>query len=207
MAGETIQLLERWHAGDRRALEELIARNIDWVSGQVRRRMGEHLRQAGQTQDFVQAAMVEVLEYGPRFVLQDEEQFRRLLARIVENQLRQAHRHMHQDKRDVRKQRQLGSDTILYLDPPQRQVTRPSQRAEKDEKVAWVRLALELLPARDREIILLHKFEGLGFVEIAARTGLKEDAARMRFNRALPRLVEKVVELKAGRLPLGEENA
>jgi RNA polymerase sigma factor (sigma-70 family) len=195
---QTIQLLHRWHGGDREALHELIRRNLGWMQHHVRQRLGDGLRRAGDTQDFVQDAMIQVLEYGPKFEVADEAHFRRLLARIVENSLRGKHRHMRRECRDVRRERNVESDTILSLDPPQREVTRPSQHADQHEQVAWVRLALEFLAPQDREVIWLHEYEELTFPEIARRLGAREDTVRMRFNRALPRLVKKVADLQKG---------
>lgn len=205
----TIQLLRDWHGGDRAALDELIRRNLGWMQQHVHRRLGEELRRAGDTQDFVQDAMIQVLEYGPRFEVADEDHFRRLLARIVENSLRGKYRHMRRDRRDVRRERNIDSDTILSLDPPQREVTRPSQHADQHEQVAWVRLALEFLHPKDREVIWMHQYEELTFPEIGGRLGASEDTVRMRFKRALPRLAKKVAELQRGRFDevLGEADA
>jgi len=47
---------------------------------------------------------------------------------------------------------------------------------------------MDLLPAQDREAILLHFFEGRSFPEVGAVLALSADAARMRVNRALERM-------------------
>lgn len=196
----TVHLLEAWHQGDREALGGLLDRNLDWIRAHVRKRLGDGMRRAGETQDFVQEAMVEVLESGPRFQVVDEAHFRRLLARIVENSIRGQHRFMHREKRDVRRERGVASDTVLRLDPAQSEVTRPSQHADREEHVAWVRLALEFLAPLDREVLWLHQYDELSFVEIATRLDMTADAVRMRFHRALPRLAKKVTELQKGQV-------
>lgn len=48
--------------------------------------------------------------------------------------------------------------------------------------------ALDGLPARDREAVLLRFFEGQSFAAMGATCGVSEDAARMRVERALERL-------------------
>ncbi len=197
---ETLQLLKLWHTGDRQALDVLIERHLPWVEQYVRHRLGPELRRAGDTQDFVQDAMIHVLEYGPKFVTEDDNQFRRLLARIVENSLCSKHRYICRLRRDQRREKGLGSDTVLSLDPPQKCVTKPDDRAEQNEKVAWIRLAIELLSPSEREILWLREMEGLTFPEVAKRIGTTEDAARMRFKRALPSLAIKVSELRGGKL-------
>ena len=199
-SGDTLDLLRSWHGGDRRALDELIERNLPWVQEYVHRRLGDKLRRMGETLDFVQGAMIGVLEYGPQFEVSDEDQFRALVARIVENELRGQHRYMHRQKRDADRQQQLPSDTVLGLDPPAKSVTRPSERAHKREEEEWVRLALEFLPAQDQEALWLHEWEGLTFKVMGERLGVSEDAARMRFQRALPKLAVKVAQLQQGGL-------
>lgn len=45
--------------------------------------------------------------------------------------------------------------------------------------------AIAALPPDQREVVVLRFFENLGFADIAARLGIREDAARMRLHRAL----------------------
>jgi RNA polymerase sigma factor (sigma-70 family) len=65
---------------------------------------------------------------------------------------------------------------------------------ELDPDPEWERLrpviddAIEDLPARDREAVLMRFFEGRPFAEIGAAYRLSEDAARMRVERALDKL-------------------
>ena len=196
---ETQSLLRSLHDGDRGALEALIQRHLHWIEERVHRRLGKELRRYGETGDFVQEAMVHVLEHGPQFVINDEDHFRRLLARIIENSLRSKHRYMHRQRRDVRREKALGSGTILSLDPPQQQAARPSSLADRDEQIAWVNLAVELSPPQDRAVLTLRD-EGLSFQEIGGRLDATEDAVRMRYNRALRRLAHSLTALKSGRI-------
>ena len=84
-ADETLRLLEQWHAGDNDALGALLDRDLGWISSYVHRRLGPDLRRMGDTEDFVQEAVIKVLRHGPRFVLSDREHFRALLGKIVLN--------------------------------------------------------------------------------------------------------------------------
>ena len=197
---KSLHLLRRWHTGDAQALEQLIQRNLQWIGAFVRGRLGGHLRKEAETLDFVQEAMVDVLSYGPRFELENEGQFRALLARIVENNIRDKHKWLHRRRRDIGREKRGMSDTVLRLDPPVRSVTSPSQRVLRDERETWVRLAMELLEAEDREVLWLREWEGLSFGETGERMGLSQDAARMRHRRALPRLARRVKELREGRI-------
>lgn len=193
---ETLSLLQRWHEGDRSALEALIARDLPWIEQHVRRRLGAGLRARGETQDYVQDAMIEVLQYGPKFVSQSQTRFRNIIARIIENTLRDRNDWFRARRRALSKERPLPADSVLNLDAPAASVPRPSQNALGNERDAMLRLALELLDPEDRKVILLRQWNEKSFPEIGAELGISPDSARMRFTRALPRLAAKLAELR-----------
>jgi len=194
----TLDLLQAWHRGDQAALRQLLQRDLPWIRDQVSRRLGELLRRRGDTQDFLHEAILEVLRYTPRFLVSTQEQFRRLMAQIIENMLRDQRDYYARKRRDLARERALPDDSALQLDPRVRSATRPSEVAARNEEAAWLRLALELLEPEDREVILLRQFDDLPWAEIGNRMGLSEDGARMRFQRALPRLSGKVEALRRG---------
>lgn len=186
------------HRGDPAALQRLVATHLPWIETQVRARLSAAVRRDGDTQDFVQDALIEVLRDGPRFVIDSTAGFRALLLRIVENNLRDRVRHQHRQCRDVRRERELAGDSVLLLDAPARSVTEPPAQAERHERAAWLRLALELLEPEDREVIRLREWEGRTFGEIGATLGVGEEAVRKRYGRALPRLAQKLELLRRG---------
>lgn len=199
---KTVDLLQRWHGGDAKALADLIERDLPWIKEHVSKRLGPLLRRANETQDIVQDAVVEVMRYGPRFLLQNHAHFRALIAKIVENELRMEHERLTAKKRDLRKERHLPSAvSAISLDPDLKAPTRPDEAAEKNEMQTWMRLALEFLDPEDRRVILLHEWEGQTFADIGKELGIGENGARMKFNRALPKLAKKVTALRAGMLP------
>lgn len=198
---ETADLLNRWHTGDQQALAELLERDMPWIREHVSKRLGPLLRRVNETQDIVQDAVVEVLRYGPRFLLQNHAHFRALIAKIVENELRMEHERLTAKKRDLRKEHGMPSAmSAISLDPDLKSPTQPDQAAERNEMQNWMRLALEFLDPEDRRVILLHEWEGATFTEIGKELGIGENGARMKFNRALPKLAKKVEALKAGML-------
>lgn len=198
---ETLQLLKRWHDGDRVGLERLLERDRAFVFDYVKKRAGDLLMQKADPEDYVQEAMMQALQYTPRFLVSDRDQFRGLIARITENVLRDhavAHK---RQKRDVERDRSLPGDSdMLNLDPPRQQVTRPSTAAQRDEDKAWIRLGLELLPRDERVLVKLREWEGQSFATIGKHLGISESAAQMRFQRVLPKLAQQVMRLRAGGL-------
>jgi RNA polymerase sigma factor (sigma-70 family) len=200
---ETRDLLLRWHDGDQDALATLVQRDAAWMEAHVRRRLGPLLRRRQDTQDIVQHTLLDVLRCGPRFVVSDRAHLRALLARMVENALRGRAHHDVADKRDVRREVApppgASRDSVLFLDTPG-SVTAPDTAAQRNETREWVRLALELLDAEDRDAIVLRDFEELPFADVALRLGVNEDAARMRYRRALPKLAKTLARLRQGEL-------
>lgn len=199
MKTDTVYLLERWHAGDRESLDRLLERHLPWIRDRVHHRLGDLLRRRGETGDYVQEAMVEVLNYTPRFRVSNEAQFRALLARIIENTLRDQHEWYTARRRDIARDRPFKPDTVLDLDGDlERTPKTPSNVVDQEEREAWVRLGIELLEPRDREVIVLRQWESLSFPEIGTRLGLDRSAAHKRFSRAIERLGKIVWAMRQG---------
>lgn len=201
---ETAELLLRWANGDEAALAELVAQDAPWIERRVRARLGSWLRPRVDTQDIVQDTLLTILRTGPRFVCSDRAHLRALLARFVENTIRGEAHHQAAGRRDAR--REVRSPTtgsghgVPILDQRAASITDPGHAASRTETRDWLRLALELLEPDDRNVILWREFEDLPFADVAARLGMSEDGARMRFGRALPKLAQKLKALRSGQL-------
>jgi RNA polymerase sigma-70 factor (ECF subfamily) len=70
--------------------------------------------------------------------------------------------------------------------------------AAQNERDAWVRSALEQLPADYRDVVALHYHQDLGLQEIADRLATTESAVRSRLHRARSRL-RTILERSASR--------
>jgi RNA polymerase sigma-70 factor (ECF subfamily) len=64
----------------------------------------------------------------------------------------------------------------------------PSADLQRQERRARVRAALERLPERDREVLVLRYLEQLSTAEVAEVLAVGEGAVKMRLLRALQRL-------------------
>ncbi len=197
----TSQLLLRWHSGDRDALMELLDRHLPAIRERIHHRLGPLLRKGGDTNDYLQDAVLEFFDFAPRFVVGSEEQLRGLLVRIVDNLLCDKHDWYSARRRALARERPLPPTTLLRLDEDLRREPDPSDAAERHEREAWVRLGIELLEPRDREAIVLREWDGLSFPDLGERLGVSEDAARMRYNRAFARLTEIIGAMRRGRVP------
>ena len=193
----TAEWLTSWHGGERAGLNHLLERDLTWIHDRVQKRLGPALRGKTDSVDIVQDAMVEVLRYAPRFVVDSQARFRALMSKIVENVLRDKNDFYRARRRAMsREGSQLGPVTLDGLGAAP--ATNPDAAAERNEEQSRMRLALELLSPEDREVIILKVWEGLDFPAIGDRLGLKANTARMRFNRAMPKLAEKIERLSNG---------
>ncbi|MBK8233192.1 MAG: hypothetical protein IPK72_22065 [Candidatus Eisenbacteria bacterium] len=61
----TLELLDRWHAGDKAALLVLIERHAPWLKRYVGRQMTEKLRRFDTSEDVVQSILYNLLRYTP----------------------------------------------------------------------------------------------------------------------------------------------
>ena len=61
----------------------------------------------------------------------------------------------------------------------------PSEVVEKDQDLSLLHNALNQLPVRKKEILLLSRFQNLKYREIAETMGISEEAVRKRVNRGV----------------------
>lgn len=200
-------LLRQWNEGDVEALEKLLQLHGGWIRDRVRHRLGPALRGKLESMDIVQDTFLEFLKSGPRFVVEDAGQFRTLMAKVLENRIRDRRdwftaqcRAMAREERRRGQGDSSGSSNIADLSASGRSSKRPDQQAAANEWQAMVRLAVMLLDPDDRDLIVMRQWQELPFEEIGQKLGIAPDAARMRFNRALPRLAAKVDELRQGKV-------
>ena len=149
---------------------------------------------------FLSQDAVQFFRYGPRIALKDENQFRALLARIVENVLCDHGDHFAALRRRISRLRPLPPDTVLNLDATPRSAKTPSKAVERHEKEAWIRLGMELLNDKDREVIVMRQWEDLSFEEIGNHLGISSNTARMRNERAVGRLGKLLGRMRRGDL-------
>ena len=197
---KTSLFLQQWHEGNQDGLNALLERHLPWIKGQVRKRLTPPLRNKAETVDYIQDVVVQFLHYAPKFTVSKDAQFRALLLRVVENTLMNKYEWYTARRRQMARERPLPSDTVLSLDPPERSFRTPSQSVARHEEEAWIRLAMEFLETDDREIIVLREWDKLPYAEIGARLDITANTARMRHDRAVIRLSEKVWDLRSGKL-------
>jgi RNA polymerase sigma factor (sigma-70 family) len=185
---DTVELLRRWHAGDRGALEMLLARHLESLHQFVRAELGRELRRDCDSMDIVQTAAARVLGYVPTFIPENGRQFHRLLRRIVVNDILNRLRSPRVGRREP--SRESFRDSVLDLRSPSQGSHGPVRALLTSERLAelraWARVALEFLPdPLERRLMLLAAVEEWSWKEIgddlaSARRGAARRAPRQR---------------------------
>lgn len=178
------ELVVRARAGDREAAGELVRSVEEPVRTIIRRRLGPELRQRVDTDDIFQSTVLASLDELAGFRYQGEQAFIAWLAGVAERRIVTAARRHRAAKRDVRREH-VAADA----DRVAGQFTSPTQGAVRSEVTKDIQRAVNALPRDERQAVLLHSYEGLGFGEVAQQMGLTDKhAARRLFQRALKRM-------------------
>lgn len=189
------ELLRGAQLGDVTAIDQLLARHLDWLRRAVRRRLGPVLRELEGSEDILQSTLREFIAYAPPVPPSTEAQFRALLAQILENKLRQKHTYHHRARRDCRREADDGNGLAALTDS----ITSPGTAAERAEALDHVRLAIELLDPIDHQIVE-RRMQGAESSVIAGEVGMSLAAVEKRYQRALRKLSRLVGLIQHGRL-------
>jgi RNA polymerase sigma-70 factor (ECF subfamily) len=114
------------------------------------------------------------------------------LRRLAWLRLTDAHRrHLRAGRRTVAREEPAGLPDESVLELAERLATPgtgPSAALSRRERAARVRIALDRLPERDREVLVLRYLEDLTTADTAAVLGCSEGTTKVRLLRALRRL-------------------
>lgn len=162
--------MERFIDGDATAFDALFARHAPAVRGYLQKLTGS----SAAADDLTQVTFVSVVKGRGRF--QRGAKVKPWLYAIATNAARDSRRR--QKFEAVTKEGEL----------PEHEAEGAPLRDFGLEKA--VKSALDQLPEAQREAILLHRFEGLSFAEIAEQVGLTESAIKVRAHRGYEKLRE-----------------
>jgi RNA polymerase sigma-70 factor (ECF subfamily) len=195
-SAETLRLLDRHAGGDAAALPALVRRHRSEVRQVVRRRLGRRLKPRVDPSDVVQETLLDVHRRLDDFLRRRPMPFRLWLLKTTHQRLGKVERrHVSAARRSVDREMPLPERSSLFLAKRLiAPVVSPSAALERGEMAGQVRRLLAELSAPDRELILLRNFDGLSNAEAACVVGIKPEAAKKRYARALLRLQRLVLE-------------
>ena len=203
---ETVQLLERFRGGDRRALAELFQQHRDRLRRMVELRMDPRLHGRIDASDVLQDGFLDLDKRMDSYLNDPTLPVFLWLRRVVSDRLATLHRHhLGTQMRDV------SQEVSLYRDPlPQAssaalaamllgRLTSPSNAAIRAEQILQVQEAVNSLEPIDREVVALRHFEQLTRAETAEVLGITEEAGAKRYIRALKKLKSILAAMPGGR--------
>ena len=204
-ASETVVLIERLRAGDRRALADLFQRHRDRLRRMVELRMDARLQGRIDASDVLQDGFLDLAKRVESYLSEPRLPVFLWLRLVVSDRLAIVHRHhLGTAMRDA------GREVSLYRDPlPQAssaalasmllgRLTSPSNAAIRAEQILQVQEAINSLEPLDREVVALRHFEQLTRAETAVVLGMTEEAGAKRYIRALKKLKTILAAMPGG---------
>ncbi|MBL8726902.1 MAG: sigma-70 family RNA polymerase sigma factor [Planctomycetes bacterium] len=189
MSDDESRLYDRATEGDQDALDRLLQRYLPQLHAFVHARLGAELRARESSLDVVQSVCRELLSARAQFDFQGEDRFRGWLFTAALNKVRERHRRLHADKRDVA--REVDADAATSFAVIAHLLT-PSQDAIGNETTAALRASLAALSEEHREVITLARLVELPHRIIAEIMSRSEEATRQLLARAMVQLVREL---------------
>ena len=178
-------LLNHYLSGDRSAMSQLIERH----SRRVRDYINMMVKDRDEADDIFQETFIKAVRVIDEGRYTDNGRFLSWILRIAHNQVIDHFRAERQDKSVS--ESEAGYDMLGTLKLAERTVedAMVSEQIERD-----VRGLVELLPAEQREVVMMRYFSGLSFKEIAEQTNVSINTALGRMRYALINLRRMIKE-------------
>jgi RNA polymerase sigma-70 factor (ECF subfamily) len=185
-SAQTCAWLEQVEAGDREALDRLLAHHRPGMQTFVEFRLDAQLRARLDPSDVVQEAQVEVVWRMDDFLKRRPMPFHLWVRKTAYERLLNLRRdHRTRACRSVDREVPLEGHSALLDHPLLAGGSSPSQHLEARERAERIGRALADLAEADREVLLMRHAEELSHDEVACLLGIEPAAARKRYGRAL----------------------
>ena len=200
---DTEELLDRAGMGDPLARQDLLARHRSRLRQMVALRIDRRMAARVDPSDVVQDALADAARNLDDYLETRPIPFYPWLRQFAWERLIQLHRfHLQAKRRSVAREElrifDLPADSEAALtERLAYSAKNPGARLLEDELRGRVQAAIEELPPRDREVLVLRYLEQLNTAEIASVLGISESAVKTRHRRALERL-RKRLDVEAG---------
>ncbi len=178
-------LMERYLDGDDRAFAQLYERLSPLMRAQIRGKISD----PATAEDLLQATFLKAHGARGRFAAPEGANPDRAVAvwysTIARNATIDHLRRIYRDR--AVKLDTAGDDTVELLETLREPSLDSEAQAIEQERqhsiAARIRSALAGLPASQREVVTLHKLDGLSMAEISERLGVREGTLRVRAHR------------------------
>lgn len=190
----TLTLVRQAKGGEPEALNLLLDRYIQRVLRIVRARLGPRLRERMESMDVVQEVMIRAIKAFDQFEAKNEAAFLHWISKLVQNEIRDLADYHAAEKRNTNKefqpQKDSEKDRSVVSQIPANSIYRPSFQVRLKEDVIQLEAAMDKLPEKQKEVVILRQYEGMSFKDIGEQFGCSEDTARMQYTRAIGKLTD-----------------
>jgi RNA polymerase sigma-70 factor, ECF subfamily len=181
-SSSSLRLLRKARAGDRKALDQLFERLVGPLRRWARGRLPRWARDAADTGDLVQDALIHTLGRLDEFEPRRKKALQAYLRQAVRNRIRDEIRRIGRRPLAGAQEEREPADERSPLDA-----------VMEKEDLARYRDSLGRLPPEDAELIVARVELGYSYEQIALMSGRRTaDAARMAIRRSLLRLAEEM---------------
>ena len=179
-------LMIAFQGGDEMAFQELVERNHSRVIRLAYRFVGN----ATEAEDLAQEVFLRI--YRARHTYHPTAKFSTWMFRIAANVSLNALRDRAHRRDDVSIEQLAGADRGPYTVPDARSQA-PSRRIAREELQTCVREAVRELPEKQQLAVVLSKYEGLSYADIARTIGCSTMAVKSLMARARENLKERLL--------------
>ncbi len=204
-SSDTARLLDQARAGDRDALNEVLARHRPRLRRMVELRLDRRLQARIDASDVIQDAFVDVVGRLDEYLRDARYPLFLWLRLIVGERLLKLHRHhLGTQMRDAALEVSIyrgalpAASSAALAAQLLGKHTSPTQAAVRAERMLRLQDALNTLDPMDREVLSLRHFEEMTLAETALSLGIEESAAAKRYIRALKRLKATLATMPGG---------
>ncbi len=179
-----VVLMMAFKNGDKGAFDLILKNNYKRTFGFVARMLSDETAAEDLTQEVFIKLYKMASSYQPRSKLST------LLFRMARNaalnELRQRKVHVSMDQDNE------GEENLFKKQMEDASATHPGQQLEQEELAQQVRLAVEALPQNQRAAVILRRYEGMSYEEIARAMKATPKAVKSLLNRAKENLRESL---------------
>ncbi len=186
------QLMQKAGSGDRAAFKQLVQKHQRTVTGIIYRYTGNH----SEVEDLAQDIFIKIYKAANSYV--PRAQFKTWLYKVVANHCLNFFRSQKRKAFISSLDQSLSEEYNPHIERTDEQKKQPELILQQQELHTALKSALSELPERQRMAIILHRFEGLSYKEIATVMGSSLSSVESLIFRAMNNLKEKLNPHKSG---------
>ena len=186
------QLMQRAGLGEIAAFNQLVQKHQGTVTGIIYRYTGNH----NEVEDLAQDIFLKIYKAANSYV--PRAQFKTWLYKVVANHCLNFFRSQKRKAFITSLDQSSSEEYNPHIQRTDSQKEQPEIILQQQELHTALKSALSELPERQRMAIILHRFEGLSYKEIATIMGSSLSAVKSLIFRAMNNLKEKLSPYKSG---------